>query len=66
MMRCDVPARTTDVRHTDFFVFSRDPMTRRWTCYRAADGFEVGSDDSFEDCAYRAEVFQAFMDGDLF
>ncbi len=65
-MRCDVPSRTADVRHTDFFVFQRDPRTNRWTCYRAADGFEVGSDSSFEDCVERANVFQAFMDGDLF
>lgn len=65
-MRCDVPTRRTDVLHTDFFVFQRDPRTNRWTCYRAADSFEVGSDDSFEDCAYRAEVFQSVIDGELF
>lgn len=65
-MRCDIPARRADVKHTDFFVFQRNPRTGRWTCYRAADGFEVGSDDSFEDCVERADVFQAIYDGDLF
>lgn len=65
-MRTDVPARTLDVLHTDNFVFRRDPRSRLWTCYRLADSFEVGSDASLEDCQYRAEIFQSFMDGDLF
>ena len=63
-MRCDVPTRTTDVVHTEDFVFQRDPKTNRWTCYRVSDGFEVGSDASLEDCTYRAEVFQAVYTGE--
>ena len=65
-MRCDVPARTTDVRHTNFFVYQRNPITRLVTSYRASDGFDVGTDSSFEDAAHRTEVFQAVIDGELF
>ena len=60
------PAKTADVLHTDSFVYQRDPHTRLVTSYRASDGFEIGTDSSFEDAQERTEVFQAVMDGDLF
>ncbi len=65
-MRTELPTRTVDVLHTDSFVFQRDPRSRRWTCYRASDGFEVGTDDTFEDSAFRASTFEAFYTGELF
>ncbi len=65
-MRTDVPAKTTDVVHSESFVYQRDPHTRLVTSYRASDGFEIGTDTSFEDARERTEVFQAYMDGDLF
>ncbi len=65
-MRIDTPARVSNVRHTDFFVYQRNPITRLVTSYRACDGFEVGTDSSFEDAMERTRVFQAFIDGDLF
>jgi len=65
-MRADIPTRTTDVRHSDFFVYQRDPVTRLVTSFRASDGFEIGTDKSFEDATDRTEVFQAVMDGELF
>lgn len=65
-VRTTSPARTTDVRHTDFFVYQRCPVTRLVTSYRASDGFEIGTDSSFEDAIERTEVFQAVIDGELF
>lgn len=65
-MRADTPTRTTDVRHSDFFVYQRDPHTRLVTSFRASDGFEIGTDSSFEDAIERTEVFQAVIDGELF
>lgn len=65
-MRCAPPAQTTDVRNSDFFVYQRCPVTRLVTSYRVSDGFEIGTDSSFEDALYRTEVFQAVMDGELF
>jgi len=65
-MKCDTPTRTTDVVHSESFVYQRDPHTRLVTSYRASDGFEIGTDKTFEDAITRTEVFQAVMDGDLF
>ena len=65
-VRTASPARTNDVKHTDFFVYQRNPVTRLVTSYRASDGFEIGTDANFEDAIERTEVFQAVIDGELF
>ncbi len=58
------PAKTADVLHTDSFVYQRDPHTRLVTSYRASDGFEIGTDSSFEDAHKRTAIFQAVYTGE--